>query len=613
MVRRIIAGALLCGSLILTPGLAAAQGFRVGPTFNLGGTTQPVEQPDVAYDASNDQYLQVAGKVFIEAHLLNASGGILRTFNVTNSGIYAQNPRVAFSPHIAGGGGYLVTWHASIGDIGRVRGRIFSANGEAVTGEFDIAVNATTPQLSTQWTMGAPAAYSAASGEFLVVWGGNKYTTFDIFAQRVNNSGTLLGDTILVSAGTAALYDRDPSVAYSPVSNKFVVGWGVYNEAGRFGYSAARSVSAGSGALGPQGDFGQAVGVSITSMAYSAKHDQFLFAWHNQTASSSRLHYGLILNSNGAAVTGIKVVSAYYAAYDALDIDFNESAGEYLLVTHGINHEDAGVSIKADGDAYDNGFLVTETTGVNGNFHPRMATSTREKKWLVVTASQFARTVGQFVGSNSSGGGGTIAPPPPPPPSTTCSISFSKSSESFSASGGGGGFTLTTSDSCSWTVGSNAGWLTLSSSSTSGTGSKVISYNVAANNSGDLRSGILYSGNRSLTISQAAKGTRIADFNSDSRNDLVWQNRATGDLSVWRMNGVNIISGESLSPSNVGDTNWKIMGTLDANLDGETDIRVSARRGLRRHLADVGREARQDRHAGAVGCVRATLADRRHR
>ena len=315
MVRRIIAGALLCGSLILTPGLAAAQAFRVGATFDLGGTTQPVEQPDVAYDSNNDQYLQVAGKVFIEAHLLNGTGGILRTFNVTNSGLYAQNPRVAFSPHIVGGGGYLVTWHASIGDIARVRGRIFTANGEAVTGEFDIAVNATAPLLSSQWTMGAPAAYSTASGEFLVVWGGNKYTTFDIFAQRVNNSGALLGGTILVSGGTAALYDRDPSVAYSPVSNKFVVGWGVYNEAGRYGYSAARSVTAGSGALGNQADFGQAVGVSITSMAYSATHDQFLFSWHNQTATSSRLHYGLILNSNGSAVTGIKAVSAYYAAY----------------------------------------------------------------------------------------------------------------------------------------------------------------------------------------------------------------------------------------------------------------------------------------------------------
>ena len=149
-------------------------------------------------------------------------------------------------------------------------------------------------------------------------------------------------------------------------------------------------MSAGSGALGPQGDFGQAVGVSIASMAYSATHDQFLFSWHNQTATSSRLHYGLILNSNGSAVTGIKAVSAYFAAYDALDVEFNESAGEYFLVTHGINHEDAGVSIKADGNAYDNGFLVTETAGVNGNFHPRMATSTREKKWLVVTASQFA-------------------------------------------------------------------------------------------------------------------------------------------------------------------------------------------------------------------------------
>ena len=60
------------------------------------------------------------------------------------------------------------------------------------------------------------------------------------------------------------------------------------------------------------------------------------------------------------------------------------------------------------------------------------------------------------------------------------------------------------------------------------------------------------------------------------------------------MNGVNIISGESLSPSNAGDTNWKIMGTLDANLDGETDI-VFQHGWLRRHLADVVARSTADR------------------
>ena len=567
MVRSKHVRALACAAALSVPASAFAQAVRSGDTFSLGGTTSPVEQPDVAYDSTNNRYLQVAGKVFIEAHLLNATGGIIRTFNVTDSGLYAQNPRVAFSPDIAGGGGYLVTWHASVGDIGRVRGRIFNANGDAVTGEFDIATNATTVQLSTQWTMGAPAAYSTVSDEFLVVWGGAKFATADIFAHRVSNTGALLGAPILISAGTAALYDRDPSVAYSPVTNKFLVGWGIYNEAGRFGYSSARTVDAGSGALGNQVDLGSAVGVSITSIAYNRTHDQFLFAWHNQTSWSPNLHYGQLFNSSGAPIGSIKVVSGYYGTYDALDVEFNSFAGEYLLITHGHNHEDAGVTVKVDGSAYDNGFLATSTTGVNGNFHPRLATSTTDKKWLVVTSSQFARTSGQFLTSNSTGTG-----TPPPEEQPACTISFSASSATFGAAGGGGGFTLTTGASCAWTAGKNVSWIELSSSSVSGTGTKTLSYTVLANTSNASRSGIIYSGSRSLTVSQAGRDSRTADFNGDGLNDLIWQNRATGGIALWRMHGIRMLSGDYLVPGNVGDTNWKIVGTLDADRDGYTDL-----------------------------------------
>jgi hypothetical protein len=165
-------------------------------------------------------------------------------------------------------------------------------------------------------------------------------------------------------------------------------------------------------------------------------------------------------------------------------------------------------------------------------------------------------------------------PPSPPPPSTPppCTMSFSKTNDSFGYLGGGGGFTLTTGDSCSWAAGSNADWLTISSSSLSGTGSRTISFSVAGNNSNNTRTGIIYSGSRSLTVTQAAKASKFADLNGDGLNDLIWQNHMTGELAVWHMNGVNIKSGNALAPGNVGDSNWKIMGAFDANLDGQTDI-----------------------------------------
>lgn len=393
--------ALICVLAVGVPALATAQASRSGDTFVIGGTTPLIEQPDIAYDSTNNQYLQVAGKVFIEGHLLSAAGSLIKRFQISDGTYYAQNPRVTFSPDVTGGG-YLVTWHASVGDIARVHGRIFNATGVAVTGEFTIATSASSVALSTQWTMGAPSAYATGSKEFLVVWGGNKYTSFDIIGQRVGTTGALLGGNFLISGGGANLYDRDPSVAYNPKTNNFYVGWGIYDEGGRYGYAGGRMVGAGTGALGTTTFFGAAAGVSITSVAYNDTANQFLFGWHHQT-KGGQFHYGVVLDANGVQVGDIRVLSGYYAAYDALDIEFNARAGEYFLITHGVNHEDAGVTITGAGNARDNGFLVTSTSGINGNFHPRLATSTTEKKWLVVTASQFKYASGQFITSVGTG------------------------------------------------------------------------------------------------------------------------------------------------------------------------------------------------------------------
>jgi hypothetical protein len=62
------------------------------------------------------------------------------------------------------------------------------------------------------------------------------------------------------------------------------------------------------------------------------------------------------------------------------------------------------------------------------------------------------------------------------------------------------------------------------------------------------------------------------DFNGDGRADVVWQHQATGETSVWIMNGTTLVSGTLLSPTGVGDTNWKIKAVTDLNGDGQPDL-----------------------------------------
>ena len=172
-------------------------------------------------------------------------------------------------------------------------------------------------------------------------------------------------------------------------------------------------------------------------------------------------------------------------------------------------------------------------------------------------------------------GGGDDTPPPPAP----CTYTLSSSSQGFAANGGVGGFTVNTGSTCAWTATSNAGWLVPTSSSTSGTGSKLIVYNVAANSTSSQRTATITAGGRTFTVTQAAGVVALftrnerkrADFNRDGRSDLLWLNTSTGQVAAWLLDGVQLKVEAGLSHK-MPDVNWQIVGTGDFNADEKPDI-----------------------------------------
>lgn len=88
--------------------------------------------------------------------------------------------------------------------------------------------------------------------------------------------------------------------------------------------------------------------------------------------------------------------------------------------------------------------------------------------------------------------------------------------------------------------------------------------------------GTTMAGAQYLTPNQVAdtnwKIVSAADFNGDGKPDLLWWNQSTGMLSVWLMNGTQLIRGVYLTPNQVADTNWVPVGTGDFNGDGKPDI-----------------------------------------
>ena len=81
-------------------------------------------------------------------------------------------------------------------------------------------------------------------------------------------------------------------------------------------------------------------------------------------------------------------------------------------------------------------------------------------------------------------------------------------------------------------------------------------------------------GSRFLTpnaVGLAWKLRGSGDFNADGKADLVWQNVTTGDLVYYLMDGTTAFATGSLSPSKV-DPTWEIASVRDMDRDGHPDI-----------------------------------------
>jgi hypothetical protein len=62
------------------------------------------------------------------------------------------------------------------------------------------------------------------------------------------------------------------------------------------------------------------------------------------------------------------------------------------------------------------------------------------------------------------------------------------------------------------------------------------------------------------------------DLDNDGNVDLLWQHLGDGQVSAWSMSGVQQIAGFALTPAQITDTNWRIVGSADPNHDGHMDL-----------------------------------------
>jgi hypothetical protein len=569
---------LLLALLPPLPALAQGPIARTGIVAATGANPNGALN-DIAYNDKQRVYLQVWGHPAVYGRFVNEHGTALfgGPFVIGAQSNSDAMPRVAYS---AGSNDdvFLVRFTSELsgGQHLYVRTVRYTPNGPVMG--------------PPQHVFGSGSGVARAGGlafnpfkrQFLLTWE-TPSSGWEVFGQLWQMSGDAANPSIAAATAVLNISEMNnaqgtPNVAYDWKHDNYLVVFRGEHPGSEFVKGSwARRVSfdanntmTKSGVIELSSGFGEPAEQNVV---YMPEADRYLTFWTDVT--SARDLTGRIVDHSGALVSGIFPILATGGNEGAADAKYSPyTRSIFVAAMREATKYIQGIRLTAHGAIANPATDFFQASSVipsgNESFYPHVTVG-HDGRFGLGYVNNYMDVYTELLQGTLIAGGDFIGDPPPPPP-PACTIGFSASSVSFGALGGGSSFTLTTGGSCTWTVGANAPWIILGASSLSGTGSNTIAYTVTSNASGTARTGIIYSGNRSVTVTQAGGSWKLKDFSGDGRNDLIWQNRSTGELSIWRMNGVNIISGDYLSPANIGDTNWKIRGTLDANLDGQTDL-----------------------------------------
>jgi hypothetical protein len=403
VLRVSIAAVLFCAAATTSQ----AQVTRFGATTV--GIAIATRGSNVAYDSVNQVYLAVSTATFgggaVRGRFIDKTGLPLGTpFLIQASANPTHFPAVAFSKDADGGaGGFLVVWHESDLVVGTsIHTRVVSFGKSGPAGSDNVvSVD------GAYWERYPAVAYSTKSREFLVTY---PRVIRGIRGVRVDLNGAQLGPPFTIAA--TGQFEEWSSAVYNPTNDQFVSLYEGYNDPGRFGYMEVRAIQAGSGALLGAGPTRIHQGGSsfINEIVYLPDTNQYLACWYNAGAFIATLCR--VLSADLTPGAAAAPVSTFWKSYDGLGLAYNPLTQSSFMVAHDgvsrIAFEDGGVEIDVTGKPKDaTGIFVTSSPDSKANFYPKVAASTDDPNWLVVTSHNFVYTATQLL----SGTG--VAPPAP--------------------------------------------------------------------------------------------------------------------------------------------------------------------------------------------------------
>jgi len=191
----------------------SSTGSLLGSNFAIGeyiGDDNFQYYPQVAYNSQSNEYLVVwedmrnNGWADIYAQRVSGSGGLLGSnFPICNAANAQEMPSLAYNPY---DNQYLVTWQDKRNDSGDIYAQRVSDTGSLLGNEIAVRTGSET-------SLNPSVTYNSESNVYFIVWEENG----DIFAQAISNDGTLSGSSFAICDATGT--QGQPSVAYNSANN----------------------------------------------------------------------------------------------------------------------------------------------------------------------------------------------------------------------------------------------------------------------------------------------------------------------------------------------------------------------------------------------------------
>ncbi len=241
-------------------------------------------------------------------------------------------------------------------------------------------------------------AFNSKHNEYLVVWENNWGAHHDIYAQRVSASGQLLS-WFAVSANPPGPSQQEPSVAYDPSRDRYLVTWlldaygtgGDWDVYGRF-----------IPWNGPNESLGDFVICNWTSnqahpeLAYGVSQDEFLVVWMNAVTPSYISGRRVFADGSGFPTNNGVTLSSGPENRDFPTVTYNLARNEYL-VTWMVDKSETGLDIYGERLRGDGLPLTGGNPSVTGEFpiagwpadeaYPSVAACDKADQYLVAWQS----------------------------------------------------------------------------------------------------------------------------------------------------------------------------------------------------------------------------------